>query len=101
MLFANRNEDFFICIYSKQKINKPTSYSVTHFPCVKLIQMQNITAGTLEFFTNYTKLAIMPILASEALLREKKSSDKMLPPVEPRPLITSDSKSNIILSTLT
>ena len=33
----------------------------------------------------------------------KKSSDKMLPPVgiEPGPLITSDSKSNTILSTLT
>ena len=51
-------------------------------------------------FTNYTK---MPILASEALPREnKKSSDKMLPPVEiePGPLITSDSKSNTLLSQL-
>ena len=44
----------------------------------------------------------MPILASEAILREKKSSDKMLPLVgiEPGPLITFDSKSNTILSTL-
>ena len=41
----------------------------------------------------------MPILASEVLLCEKKSSDKMLPPVgiEPRPLIVSDSESNTIL----
>ena len=56
----------------------------------------------IEFFTNYTKLAIMPILASEAYY-VKKSSDKMLPPmgIEPRPLIASDSKSNTILSTLT
>ena len=39
---------------------------------------------------------MMPISASETLLYENKSSDKMLPPVgiEPRPLITSDSKSN-------
>ena len=39
----------------------------------------------------------MAILASEALLREKKSSDKMLPSVgiEPGPLINSDSKSNL------
>ena len=55
-----------------------------------------------EFFTNYTK---MPIVAFLSLLREnkKKSSDKMLPPVEiePGPLIASDSKSNTILSTLT
>ena len=38
-------------------------------------------------FTNWTKLAIMPILASEALLCEnkKKSSDNMLPPVRLRP----------------
>ena len=46
----------------------------------------------------------MPTLAFSSLLHEnKKSSDKMLPPVgiEPRPLITSDSKSNTILSTLT
>ena len=44
----------------------------------------------------------MPILASEALLREKKS-DKILPPVgiEPGPLIASDSKSSTIRSTLT
>ena len=46
----------------------------------------------------------MPILALEALLHEnKKSSDKMLLPVgiEPEPLITSDSKSNTLLSGLT
>ena len=38
----------------------------------------------------------MQVLASEALLHEKKSSDKMLLPVgiENEPLITSDSKSN-------
>ena len=43
-----------------------------------------------------TKLAITAILASEALLREKKSSDTMLPPVgiEPRqPLILSPTPS--------
>ena len=42
-------------------------------------------------------------LASEALLREnKKCGDKMLPlvEIEPRPLITSDSKSNTLLSEL-
>ena len=46
----------------------------------------------------------MPILVSEALLREnKKFEEKMLLPVgmEPGPLITSDSKSNTILSGLT
>ena len=46
----------------------------------------------------------MPILAFLSLLHEnKKSSNKMLPPVgiEPGPLITSDSKSNTILSGLT
>ena len=45
----------------------------------------------------------MAILASEALLREKILNDKMLPPlgIEPGPLITSDSKSNTIFSTLT
>ena len=45
-------------------------------------------------FQKHTALAIMPILASEALQREnKKSSNKMLPPVgiEPGPLITSGS----------
>ena len=45
-------------------------------------------------FHKHTRLAIMPILASEALLREnkKKSSDKMLPPVSIEPL-AQDSKS--------
>ena len=46
----------------------------------------------------------MPILAPEALLREnQKVQWKILPPVgiEPGPLITSDSKSNTILSGLT
>ena len=46
----------------------------------------------------------MPMLASEAWLCEnKKFQWKMLPPagIEPRPLITSDSKSNTLLSTLT
>ena len=49
------------------------------------------------FFTNCAK---MPILASEVLLCEKTSSDKILPPVgiELWPLITSDSKSNALLS---
>ena len=48
------------------------------------------------------KLAIMPILASEALLHEKKFSDKMLPPVgiEPGSVIAFDSKSNTFLSEL-
>ena len=52
-------------------------------------------------FHKLTTLTIMPILASEASLCEKKSSDKMLPPVgiEPKPFITSDSKSDTILST--
>ena len=64
---------------------------------------QDILKPIFEFFTNLTKLAIMPILASEALLREKKSSDKILPPmgIEPVLLITSYSKSNTIFSTLT
>ena len=42
-------------------------------------------------FHKHTTLAIMPILASEALQHEnKKSSNKMFPPVgiEPGPLIT-------------
>ena len=55
-------------------------------------------------FHKETKLAIMPILTSEALLREKNPVTKCYPPVgiEPRPvIITSDSKSNTILSTLT
>ena len=55
-------------------------------------------------FHKHKTLAIMPILASEALLYEnKKIQWKMLPPVgiEPRPLITSDSKSSTLLSTLT
>ena len=49
------------------------------------------------------KLAIIRILASEALLHEKQLSDKMLPPVgiEPGLLIASDSKSNNLLSGLT
>ena len=57
----------------------------------------------IRVFRKLTKLAIMSILASEVLLREKKSSDKMSTPVriEPGPLITSDSKFNTILSTLT
>ena len=46
----------------------------------------------------------MPILAFLSILNEnkKKSSDKTLPLVgiEPRPFITSDSKSNTLLSTL-
>ena len=58
--------------------------------------------GAIEFFTNYTKMPILPFLS---LLHEnqKKSSDEILLPVgiEPRPLIASDSKSNTILSTLT
>ena len=56
--------------------------------------------GIAEFFTNYTKL---PILASEAYyVKTKKSSNKMIPPlgIEPAPVITSDSKSNTILSGL-
>ena len=54
---------------------------------------QNVTL-TIEFFTHYT---IMPILASEALLRKnKKSSDKMLLPggIESGPLINAGSKPN-------
>ena len=56
-----------------------------------------------EFFTNYTKLVIMPILASEALLPENNLVTKCYAPVgiEPGPLMTSDSKSNTIISTLT
>ena len=44
----------------------------------------------------------MPIVAFLSLLREKISSDKMLPPVgiEPETLIASDFKSNTILSIL-
>ena len=48
-------------------------------------------------FRKLTTLTIMTILASEALLREKKSSDKMLPAVglEPRqPLILSPTLSS-------
>ena len=55
-----------------------------------------------EFFTEWTKLAIMPILASEALLcKIKNSSNKTLTPLSIEPLDlwvlnswTSDSKSN-------
>ena len=62
--------------------------------------MKNSSNGNNWVFRKLTKLAIM---VSEALLHKKKSSDKMLPAVgiEPEPLIASDSKSNIILSTLT
>ena len=62
-----------------------------------------ITIHHNRVFTNYMKLAIMPILASEALLSDKKNSDKMLPPVgiEPGPPIASDSESNTLLSGLT
>ena len=55
-------------------------------------------------FHKHTPLAIMPILASEALLCEnKKYPVKNVTPSGNRtwPLITSDSKSNTILSTLT
>ena len=58
---------------------------------------------SIEFFRYKTKLAIMPILTSETLLRENKNNPvKNVPPVgiEPGPLITSDSKSNTILSGL-
>ena len=55
----------------------------------------------IEFFTNYTK---MPIMAFSSLLSEKRknSSDKMLPSagIEPRLLITCDSKSNTLISEL-
>ena len=45
-------------------------------------------------------MPIMSILASQTLLHEnKKSSDKMLPPVgiEPGPLVASEPKSNTLL----
>ena len=47
-------------------------------------------------FCKLTKLPILAILTSDAFLREKKSSDKMLPPsgIEPRqPLILSQTLS--------
>ena len=58
--------------------------------------------SALEFLTNWMKLTIFTILASEALLHEnkKESSNKMLPPVRIEPG-TSDSKSNTFLSVLT
>ena len=70
----------------------------------KVHSYRAMTTNTIRGFHKHTTLAIMPILASEALECEnKKSSSKMLPPVgiEPTPLITSDSKSNTILSRLT
>ena len=60
--------------------------------------------GNVRGFHKHTTLAIIPILAPEALQCENKnSSNKMLPTVgiEPGSLITSDSKSNTILSGLT
>ena len=80
---------------------KSTQQSKNNYDLITLSEVHRNMAGTYNrVFREYTKLAIM---ASEALLRENKSSDKTLPPVgiEPAPLITSDSKSNTILSTLT
>ena len=61
-------------------------------------QLGNTGLTPFEFFTNYTKMPFLSLLHEN-----KKSSEKMLPPVgiEPRPLITSDSKCNTILSGLT
>ena len=58
----------------------------------------------MRVFSKCTRMAIMLILAAEVLLREnKKIQWEMVPTVgiEPGPLITSDSKSNTILSGLT
>ena len=53
-----------------------------------------------EFFSKYTRMAIMPILASEALFHENKKFQ-----LQNATLVlnhwTSDSKSNMLLSTLT
>ena len=59
--------------------------SVNVCVCIKIL--------VFEFFLNLTKLAVMPIFASETLLREKKKSSEKCQSVgiEPVPLITSDS----------
>ena len=76
--------------------------STTSFLCIKFSnRLIFLGRGSKSGFSHKLDgIAIMPILPSEVLLREIKSSDKMLPPVgiEPRPLIASDSKSNTILS---
>ena len=61
-----------------------------------------IKPATHSGFSQIDKLAIMAILPSEALLREKKPVAKCYPPPGGnRTQAASDSKSNIILSTLT
>ena len=60
--------------------------------------------ATNRIFHKHTTLSVMPILASEALPRENKNIQwQNVTPVgiEPGPLITSDSKSNTLLSGLT
>ena len=82
-----------------------TNLNATCFQCAfwnfkTLINLNHVSRG----FHKYTTLAIMPILASDALLcKNKKIQWKMLPQVgiEPAPLITYDSRSDTILSTLT
>ena len=56
--------------------------------------------GIMGFFCKLTKLAIMAILASEDLLREKIQWQNVSPSGN-RTQAASDSKSNTILSTLT
>ena len=76
-----------------------TRKEINHFPCFhRLLVIRQDRFKDLNFFAansirvshKHTTLAIMPILASKALLCEnKKFSDKMLPPVgiEPGPLM--------------
>ena len=50
-----------------------------------------------QFFSKYTRMAIMPILPSESLLRENANySNKILSPVSIEPL-AQDSKSSMLL----
>ena len=80
----------------------------SHFS--KKLQALNIILNAIGFFTNahdwqlsFSKIDKIGNVGIRGFTTWKKSSDKMLPPVgiEPEPLITSDSKSNTILSTVT
>ena len=88
-----------------------TTWRLVIYTCCKIMCVKEYGLSIILFlnfliirvFHKWDEIGNKPNISIRGFTMWKKFSDKMLPPVgiEPRSLITSDSKSNTILSTLT